>query len=472
MSTTEILDSRIRSLVAELVAAAPSPPVLTQLEWTEDGGVLPSRRRHSPRRPRRGLLAGGITAVVGAVLLLTVLFPGVERHSPPAAAAELQQIAANAVRQPPLQLGRNEWLQTGQQVSFSAQISSVGSTPTPGAQATVGASIKEWSNSMGESCASATTSPAQFASPANARAWHAAGLLDLPKSQPVVSCASVDGATAANGLGRGNGVISVSGLPTDPSILARELETGTTGIAGIDQMSSFNQDMGFERAAILLIGPTTGASPAFESALYSALAMLPGVESIGTVTTHSGTSGLGFAADSELGQSAIVVDTSNGALLEARNIQDPIAFTGLESAYVAPPPSPGVGAEGGFAVRVIIQWLDPIGSPTVVDTGALPSHLAVLPPVKDTGTITAVENPDVTVGQLAALEARLRVHDGEPASESYVSSALQAASGAGTGGSLKMSFTGPTSQVEAYASALKASGLFSSVVVQNGGASS
>src|ERR1700678_1351400 len=53
------------------------------------------------------------------------------------------------------------------------------------------------------------------------------------------------------------------------------------------------------------------------------------------------------------------------------------------------------------------------------------------------GTITAVENPDVTVGQLAALEARLRVHDGEPASESYVSSPLQAASGAGTGGSLK-----------------------------------
>jgi hypothetical protein len=472
MSTTETLDSRIRSLVAELVTAAPSPPVLTQLEWTEDGGTPPPSRRHPPRRSRKALLAGVITVVVGAVLLLTVLLPGVERHSPPAAAAELRQIAANAVHQPPLQLARNQWLQTGQQVSFSAEVSRVGSTPTPGAQATVRASIKEWSNSVGESCLSATPSSAQFASPANARAWHAAGLLDLPKTQPVISCASVDGATAANGLGRGNGVISVSGLPTDPSILARELETGTTGLAGIDEVSSFAPDAGFERAAILLMGPTTGASPAFESALYNALAMLPGVESLGAMTTHSGTSGLGFAAESELGQSVIVVKPSTGALLEARNIEDPIAFTGLESAYVAPPPSPVFGAEGGFAVRVIIQWLDPIGSPSVVGTGALPSDLSLLPPVNDTGTITAIENPGVTAGQLAALEAKLRVHDGEPASESYVSSALQAASGADNGGSLTMSFTGPTSQVEAYASALKASGLFSSVVVQNVGASS
>jgi len=401
-----------------------------------------------------------------AILLLVLLLPSVG-HPPTseAAAAQLREIAANAASQPALQLGNGQWLLTDQQVSFFAQVSQVGSTPTPEAQATVSATIKEWSNSLGQSCASSTSGPAQFATPANEAAWQAAGLLDIPNTQPVTSCTSVEGATDTNGLGQGTGVIDVSGLPTNPSILAQELETGTTGISGLDQVSSLGQNPGFERAAILLIGPTTGGTPAFNAALYDAVAMIPGVDALGQVTTHSGATGLGFAANSVVGRSVIVIDPTTGALLEAREIADQGAFQGLSSAYLAPPPTQGIGSEGG-SYRVIIQWLDPIGSPSVVGAGSLPPGLELLPAVPETGTIAATENPGVTEAQLTSLEAQLRVRYGEPASQSYLSPALKGTSSLHAGVSVDWSFTGPTSQIGNYATALRASGLFSSVVVQ------
>ena len=396
-----------------------------------------------------------------AAVLIVALLPVVGRRpASQAAAAELHRLADNAANQPVIQLGSGQWLQSEQDVSFFAEVSQVGSTPTPEARATVSATLKEWSNSVGESCVSSTATPAQFASSANQAAWHAAGLLDSPNQQPVTGCTTVTGATGTNGLGQGTGVIDVSGLPTDPSTLAHELGTGTTGIAGLDQISSHDQNAGFERAVTLLIGPTAGATPTFNAALLNALAMLPGIDSLGETTTHSGASGLGFASNSALGRSVIVLDPNTGALREAQNIEDEGPFASLEGAYVAP--TPGIGTEGG-SFRIIIQWLDPIGSPSVVGQDSLPPAVKPSPPASNTGTITAVPNVGVTDEQLMTLDAQLKTRFGEPAGRAYSSGALL-----GDHRNLLWLFTGPESQVSNYAAALRASGLFASVVVHLG----
>ena len=50
----------------------------------------------------------------------------------------------------------------------------------------------------------------------------------------------------------------------------------------------------FERTAALLQGPAIGMSPAFRSALYDVLAMVPGIEFLGQVKDPIGQPGTGF----------------------------------------------------------------------------------------------------------------------------------------------------------------------------------
>jgi hypothetical protein len=93
----------------------------------------------------------------------------------------------------------------------------------------------------------------------------------------------------------------------------------------------------------LLLGPDIGATPRFYSALYQVLSTVPGVKKLGTVATHSGKTGEGFAlsgsgpADE---QERIIVDPRTGKLLEAQNV---IFGQGLEgqstSVYAVAPTS-------------------------------------------------------------------------------------------------------------------------------------
>jgi hypothetical protein len=471
MPTTDSLDSQIRAMVTELIESTPQAPVLPELE-TREAPRAHRRDRRQLRPPSRPLALVSLGCLVLAGVLIAVLLLSAVGRRPAneAGAAQLRQIARNAANQASQPLARGQWLLTEDRASFSAQVLQVGSTLTPAARATVSATIKEWSDDSGESCALATSSPARFASPNNEAAWTRAGLLDRPVTQPVASCSSVEGATDTNGLGQGVGVINVSGLPTDPPTLASELTSGTTGIPGLDQITSHGQNAAFERAAILLIGPTTGTTPIFNAALFDALALMPGIHSLGEVTTHSAVSGLGFAGSSPIGRSVIIVDKRTGALLEARNIEDQSAFAGFESAYVAPPPTPSIRTEGGDS-RVIIQWLDPVGSPSVVGAETLPPGANLLPPVRDTGAIAAFAKAGVSHDRISALLARLRTRFGAPASSEYASPALGHTSHSGSA-HLQWSFTGPESQVNEYAVALRGSGLFSSIEVHDGSPSS
>ena len=180
--------------------------------------------------------------------------------------------------------------------------------------------------------------------------------------------------------GQAPGALDVARLPTDPTALAQELETGSTGIPALDASlpGHLSYLTPFGRAVTLLVGPTLGATPALWSALLRAMATMPGVAFLGTATTHSGDTGVALAgATGEGYRTTIVLSPSTGALLEAKNLLDLQLLAGL--------PSIGV---------VAIQWLDPVGIPEVVPTSLLPSSLAGQVP---TGIVSAVTNPGVAL---------------------------------------------------------------------------
>jgi hypothetical protein len=472
---TDTLDERIRELVTELMESAPQAPSLSELEWRDDRVPAASNRAMQRARLRRHPLAllGGLGAVVGVILLLVLLLPSAGEHQPAAAAAQLSQIAANAAGQPTPSLSDGQYLETESTVSLLATVTQVGSTPTPNAQATINGTITQWTDRFGDSCISATSSPAQFASPANQAAWKAAGVLDSPTDQPATSCVTVsESLIPSDSASQSGGIVDVSTLPTDPSVLAHELSTGTTGVAGLDQMSlPPGENAGFERAANLLVGPTAGGGPAFTSALFKALALIPDVSALGSTTTHSGANGLGFSGDSGAGKSVLVVDPATGALLEARNLQSPIVFQGLGPSYLAPPPTPSIGTEGG-SYGTVIQWLDPIGTPRIVNS--LPAGLSLSEPVPVAAAIKAVASLNVSYTQLEYLSTLLSQRFGGYVGYGYASPALsQPRDGATrtttpsgpavhTGAVVEYDL-GSAAKMHQYAQAMRASGLFASI---------
>jgi len=439
------------------------------------GEPKPLQVRRLRKRPRRLVVMGGGGAAVAALLLVVLLVPNIASRQPVAAAVELRQIASNAASQSAPQLGAGHYLSTEERVSLLASVAQVGPTPTPNAQATIGATVNQWTDEYGDTCISATSTPAQFATSANQAAWKAAGVLNSPKGQPDTSCVTISPSPFGSPTEHG-GIIDVSHLPTDPSVLAHQLSTGTTGIAGLDQLSlPKGENPGFDRAVYLLVSPTQGVTPEFTSALYSALALIPGIDILGDMTTHSGATGVAFAGDSTIGRSVIVVDPTNGVLLEARNIESPTVYTGLGASYLAPPPTPSIGTEGG-SYGLTVEWLDPVGSPTVVDS--LPSGLSLSQPTPVPAAIKAVTDLDVTYTQVSSLQDRLLNLLGSGVSSfSAASPALEARGetaptsagdkDVGIGWTLELGF-GSVQDMRKAAQVLNASGLVVSITQYEG----
>jgi hypothetical protein len=376
----------------------------------KDSSQAATRHRRRTRRILVPALSLGLVAAI--LLLITQLLPTAGFRPAPSAAATLRSLARVADAQSAAMPSSSQWLEQKVQVSFNASVLTVGTTSTPNASATVNATINEWSNTKSTTCTESTFSAAQFASPANQQAWVAAGLLVNPNS-PSVSCTTVNG-PQSSAVGGGTGVFDISSLPTDPATLAQELEAGTTGIPGLDQLpsSETGTNPGFGRAVALLVGPTVGASPSFWSALLNAMATMKGVSALGNVTTHSGSTGLGFTAQTGPTQITIVLSPSTGTLLEARNFQD-VALQGSGSAFVNGADPHGIASEGGSSKNVV-AWLDPITSPTVVDSLPNSVQRQLPPPSTATGLIQAETHAGVTQAQLVTLTRQLRQLPGSP----------------------------------------------------------
>ena len=337
-------------------------------------GTPPLSRPRAGRARRLVVPAIGVGALLAAVLLVLQLLPTPSLRAPNAAAAVLRHLAGEAAAEPAPVLKSDQWLQSKSRVSYLVAPPHGGpeSAAPRSARAVLTVNAEQWANDLGQYCsrqvvvswasspANPQASPGQFGEPSSPQSQCGIGFLGLGSQAP--------------------GALDVAHLPTDPTALARELETGSTGIPALDAPLPGNRPYltPFGRAVTLLVGPTLGATPALWSALLRAMATMPGVAFLGTETTHSGATGAALAgATGEGYRTTIVLSPSTGALLEAKNLLDLQLLAGL--------PSIGV---------VAIQWLDPVGTPEVVPTSMLPSSLAGQVP---TGIVSAVTNPGVTL---------------------------------------------------------------------------
>ena len=398
--TTEAIEDRVRSALDDVLSTLPleyrdrprsegagNPYSVVALVDSDSPHEQAIHRRTRVRR--RALVGGvGVAAIVG-VLLLT-LVPSLGQSQPLAAAAQLRQIASKAAQQHAPRLTQGQVVMDRFTFSVLVQLERTTntltpapngstsvtsrSTPIPDAKATFDGTMIEWANDQGGSCLLFTYGPPKFASSTNKRAWQAqdrpGATYVFPHGPEIPYCAT-DTGPPLDGV---PGAIDVSRLPVDSTTLAHELTSGTTGIAALDTMSPGpGGHAGFERAAILLTGPTTGGSPALTSAIYGALALIPGVKALGEAKAHSGMMGIGFSGSTNSGHAELIVDPDTGQLLELREmgsgtfLSNSRAYVGLSLAFKVH------GA--GYSFKV--QWIDRSSAPKVVAANSVPQGAIV-----------------------------------------------------------------------------------------------
>jgi hypothetical protein len=412
-----------------------------------------ARAGHKPpwRRPSVLVTSLAAAALIAALLVdinpggngpagRTSIAPATTHALPVGAVAQLHLIADHVVDQSIPRLSDGQLFLTRADLSVAASVNN------GAAQAVIPMSVEKWSTAAGQTCVALTAQSAQFASSSAQAAWTGLGLRTLPQPPTAYQCLQGGGAAPPDAITGAGEAIDVSSLPTDPRALAQELEASTTGISALDQLTPdlAAPNLAFQRAAMILIGPVTGASAQFDSALFRAIALIPGVVALGTTPTHDGRSGQGFASGPGAGQTTIIVDPLSGQLLEVSGLDDSDSLTAIAGNYL-----------GGGPFQVgqysdVLQWLDPIGTPAVVSASQLPSDAPTY--------VLATANPGVTGEQLAQLGFDL----GRQFFNSVTSN--------GGGGSTppltwEWSLNVPLSQASSFVEAVKASGLIQSVTV-------
>lgn len=262
--------------------------------------------------------------------------------------------------------------------------------PSPSYEETITGTLRTWVNSTTE-CAGATFNPVSFGNADAAISWKQAGFTTSPLSAAVEGICQEPGSgldsppSLAELPSNGMTPIDVSSLPLNPSRLARELVRGKTGSQSVDQKieQAGASTQGFERAVLLLLAPRSGDSLAFRMALLHAIAKLPGVHALGTVTTHSGVRGEAFAGDSGADAESVVVSRTTGQLLEIRNMESypwALAWLGVTLTSFDPYPYamsnlfyPPIVSE----MHLTAQWID-VASPVTVGKSSVPSTLRFL----------------------------------------------------------------------------------------------
>jgi hypothetical protein len=326
--------------------------------------------------------AGGFVGLVGAAVIvaLVVIQPG-PAGPRTAAAAVLDQAAAVAGQQTP---GPGQYLYTETQSSY--QITNYKANASTGvldqvATASYGETDQSWTDTTGKGQVLRTYGAAVYSSVADQMGF-------------LATAAAQGGRPFFGGQAQPEAPpLDVSGLPTDPVTLAPVLAAGQMGTS---QYIAAGPDATFERAARLLIGPTTGMSPALASALFQTMADQPGARSLGTVSDHNGDQGEGVAlGDATSTQVAeVIVDPQQGRLLEVD-----YAVPGTTSA----PPGGADCATSSSSLQCVQPVGEEIMAPVWTDlvaSGVVGSNTQTVP-ASGTVTITATQVP----GAPASLEA-------------------------------------------------------------------
>jgi len=428
------------------------------------------RGRGTSKVRRNGLIAAAVAVAAAAALILPALSMS-KSHAPMTTVDKITQLAD--VVQPKPALAPGQWSSLQLTGELLASVGSVGSTKTPDAQASLPVTIAVWSNTTGTTCTSQQFGTATFASPVNAQAWASIGLIATPFGQPATGC--VAGFQASVGGGSAMTPISVTHLTHRPTVLAQELQLGNTGVASVDQMGTpevgnssqpeaeaVRHRMAFARLAVLIVGPTGGAWSGYNREMLRTMALLPGVESLGRMTAHSGRSGLGFTSgtvaslDPKTGDAkavfpspVVLLDPATGALLEARNFSIPVLASAAQD-FVGSPAA-AVYTQG-VSYGVSTQWIDPVSSPPVVEQSALPGWIS------EFHSIEVVGRPDVD-GQALADVINPYLGSGNSAFDGWNSPTPSQTT-------FEITITNPTTSVSTIVAALNASGLCQSVVVK------
>jgi hypothetical protein len=453
--------SALNEAIRSEIASRPSPASKTDSEQASGRTSKVGRR----------LVVVALATVAATAVLIFQVTPGSKEHASIAAAAQISKLAASVQPTPPLQPGQWSSLQmTGQ---LLASVSSVGSTKTPDAQASVPVTIGVWSNTTGTTCTSQQFGTATFASPVNAQAWASIGLVATPFNQPATGC--VAGVQAAMGGGLSMTPINVSNLTHDPVVLAQQLQSGMTGVTSIDQLGTTGiasatqlgteadlHRTAFARLAALIVGPTSGSWDGYNQEMLRTMALLPGVVSLGRMAAHSGQLGLGFtsgnvvvmnpetgAATEDTPSPVVLLDPLTGALLEARNFTIPV----LENAGQDFVGSPTAAVyTDGVSYGISTQWIDPVPSDPVIPQSALPTWISSF------HSIEAIGNPNVN-GQTLADVINPFLGDGNSAFDDWNHPTPSQTT-------FEITIANPATSVSSVVAAINASGLFQSVVVE------
>jgi hypothetical protein len=328
------------------------------------------------------LFASGLTGLVAAAVIVALVVvqpgPGGPRT---AAAAVLDQAAAIAGQEAP---GPGQYLYTETQSMYQMtnyKVNAATGVLDQVATASNGETDQSWTDAAGTGQVLRTYGAAVYSSVADQMAF-------------LATTAAQGGRPFFGGQAEPQAApLNVSGLPTDPATLGPVLAKGQMGTT---QYVAAGPDATFERAARLLLGPTTGMTPTLASALFEVMADQPGARSLGIVTDHDGERGEGVAlGDATSTQVAeVIVDPHQGRLLEVD-----YAVPGTTSA------TPGGEACATSASGV--QCTQPVGEEILapvwtdlVASGVVNSNTQSVP-ASGTATITATQVP----GPPTSLEA-------------------------------------------------------------------
>ena len=320
MRTTPEVESLLVRALSEFTATTPLvnpdfPQSITGRRLDEqllNDSLIESGVSGKSRRVPLAIGGAAAAAILAAVLLI------VSQTAPTvSAAAELTHIAHIVAAQQPPTLASGQFLYSERTATIEITFTSVNGVAVPAVHANFPISIETWAQSNGDVSYREHFGAAQFASPAAQKAWSAAGLPEQFEQKYMGQ-----GSTVLGTEGTQSAALDVAGLPVDATALGSLIDEGNTGIPEIDHVSP-GPDATGERVTLLLLGPDIGATPEFYSALYKVLSTVPGVKKLGTLTTHSGQTGVGFALQSsgqDNDQERLIVDPTTGTLLEAQNV--------------------------------------------------------------------------------------------------------------------------------------------------------
>lgn len=326
---TEDLDELVRRAdPARDVAIPPATSAGARWRYAQLTRTPPAARRRRRRRRRAAVGLGiGAPAVAAALVLALLVVPG---PAGPGAAGAVLDRAASAAEHAPSALGPGQYRYTETETGYHVGLYQTGSGEmSEVATARYEVTNQAWTDASGEGRNLITVGALGYPSPADQATWDA----NRP-SGPV----TFQGVSSHFGQSQAvQPILSGGELPTDPAQLAsviarRRLQVNGGGadstVAGLDayQLSDGAPYSVFEGAAVLLIGPTSGMTPALAGALLRVMAAQPGARPLGTVTDHDGRSGEGVA------------DTAHGTAVD-RVVVDPMTGRVLEAEFALPPTS-------------------------------------------------------------------------------------------------------------------------------------